>query len=430
MAQLITSEYIFYIIMATIQANLKYVYERYSMKQLFILFFILLSSLNADWMGDLKEKTSTAYNQTLLAFADENLTISDMRKKHFNKVWADLFDDFEDAAKLEEELVSAPDKAWFNTDKEDLRHDIDAKVNNIIEYLADDDLLSYKEEISSLKVDITEQKEDIVSYREKKVGAPVTSIVHTTKDGYDEKIQRARDSIVIYQNDIRIIQNTLALNLNNIGVDLNEKQIDILLTRIDGDNFVQMSLAMDILSQITDQLMKLMKDSNEELEQAKKYYAMHLVSLELLVEIQQKYIDKLDNEYIPRIDSIIKQAQEMITQTGISLNKDKSVKRKSIYKKNIENQKLTFKVAKLYRDQMYSQKRKVHQAQVMARNNLKLSRNTYRTVLLSADLYGIMAEDQEMFNKAMEIQIPEIVPFENIQIQNKYKELTNLLKKD
>jgi len=400
------------------------------MKRKIILLVVLLLALNASEVENTKVEATSMYDNIVNLFVDDNLSISEIRKQHFIEIWKDLFKEFEDSAMLEEELVFAPEKAWFKTDKRDLREDIDEKLNDIMEYLTHDNLLSYKDEVASLQEKITERKKDILLYREKKVGAPISSIVHKTKEDYDKKIKEAKEDIKVYKNEIRIIRNALALNLANIGVNLNEKQIDILLTRVDGDNFIQMSLSMDILSQITEQLMQLMKESNEELEQAKKYYAMHLVSLELVVKIQQKYIDKLDNDYIPKINDIIKQADEMIVRTNVSLNQDNNSKRKLIYKKNMENQKFTLKVAVLYKKQMLNQKAKVRQAQRTAQENLKLSRNTYRTVLLSADLYDMMSEDQQIFNKVMAIQIPEIVPFENIQIQKKYKELTVFLQKD
>jgi len=66
-------------------------------------------------------------------------------------------------------------------------------------------------------------------------------------------------------------------------------------------------------------------------------------------------------------------------------------------------------------------------AQVVALANLKVSQNTYETVSLNADLYDLISESQEMFVTVSRIQVPDIVPFENVQIRKKYKELTQML---
>ena len=71
-----------------------------------------------------------------------------------------------------------------------------------------------------------------------------------------------------------------------------------MLSRVDGDDIIEISLVMETLKHITNQIMILMKESKEELVQAKKYYGMHQVLLELVVYIQQKYIDKSNTIYI------------------------------------------------------------------------------------------------------------------------------------
>ena len=49
--------------------------------------------------------------------------------------------------------------------------------------------------------------------------------------------------------------------------------------------------------------------------------------------------------------------------------------------------------------------------------NLELSKNTYAIVLLSADLFNLITESQS-----------SLVPFENIQLEQKYRELTEKLR--
>ena len=101
------------------------------------------------------------------------------------------------------------------------------------------------------------------------------------------------------------LKTDLKSNFKEIGVNLTSEQIEVLLTRVDGDDIIQISLVMETLKHITNQILELMKASKEELKQAKKYYGMHQVLLELVVYIQQQYIDKCDNVYLPKIDKMI-----------------------------------------------------------------------------------------------------------------------------
>jgi len=384
----------------------------------------------SSFISKAKEKTWIIYKETKQIFEDKNLTVAEKRSLRFEKIWKDIHADLEKGATLQENYLQAPKSAWFSTDQKDIRKNIDEILNDIIQYLSNDDLLTYKDQIASLNKQINEKNKKILTYREDMIGAPTSSKIYTTKDDYKEKIKDTKDEIRILKNKIRIIKRRLSTNLNQIGIKLNEKQIDILLTRVDGDDFVQMNLEMDVINQINKQLLELMKESNEELSQAKKYYAMHLISLELLVKIQQKYIDKLNNVYLKRLDNIIDEANSMISNTKDKIYQENDTKRKKIYEQNLANQQLTLDVAILYKNQMLEQLNKILKAQDIARKNLELANNTYQTVRLSANLYDLMEENQEMFKNVMAIQIPTIEPFENKQIKNRYKELTTLLKKN
>jgi predicted nucleic-acid-binding protein len=216
-------------------------------------------------------------------------------------------------------------------------------------------------------------------------------------------------------------------NFDEIGVHLSSEQIEVLLARVDGDDIIQIALVMETLKQITAQIMQLMKESGEELKQAKKYYGMHQVLLELVVYIQQKYIDKSNTVYLPRIDKIIADSKQMIEDTKRLRDQEEEYSRRAVYAKNIDALELTLKVAKRYREDLLKARNNMIEAQKISLANLKLSKNTYATVSLSADLYTLISESQTMFEEVSKIQVPSIVPFENMQIRQKYLELTDSL---
>ncbi|RLA73311.1 MAG: hypothetical protein DRG78_22745, partial [Epsilonproteobacteria bacterium] len=225
-----------------------------------------------------------------------------------------------------------------------------------------------------------------------------------------------------------IIKNRLKKNFEEIGVNLNSQQIDLLLTRVDGDDIIEISLMMETLKHISNQILKLMQESNEELSQAKKYYGMHQVLLELVVYIQQKYIEKCNSNYIPKIDKIIVDSAQMEESTKILKDDEENTQRRAIYSSNLDAQILTNRAAKLYRNDIILSRNKMIEAQNISKSNLKLSRNSYETVMLSADLFNLISQSQSMFEEVSKIQVPNLVPFNNIQLEQKYKELTEKIK--
>ncbi len=394
---------------------------------------VLASLAHADWGSDLLQKSTALYDETrektIQIYKDTLLqkpqSHEALRKERLNEAWDSVVDELQEGTHYIDELKSAPDSAWIGRDKEEIQEDLNTLFDQIIEGLVGGDLSEYKRQMAHLRSRIDENKEKILLYREKRIGAPEESRFYTTKSEYDEKIKALQDENGVFENDMRIVKENLQKSFSDIGVTLSMAQVDVLLTRVDGDDIIQISLMMDTLKYITNQILHLMQQSNEELKQAKKYYGMHQVLLELVVYIQQKYIDKCNNVYLPKISRIIADSRSMIEETKRLRTQEENPKRIAVYAHNIEALELTQKVALRYREDLVRSRDKMIKAQQVAKANLKVSKNTYETVSLSADLYDLISESQEMFAEVGKIQVPDIVPFENLQIKEKYKELTD-----
>ena len=396
------------------------------------LLLLLLSTLQADWKSDMLEKSNQIYNETkdktILLYKENVETQALTKEERMDKVWDNVYDDLEEGAKNIDKLNNAPESTWIGTDKEDVQKDINKLFEMIVNGLIEDDLLIYKTKMAKLKKEISNNKSDILKYREKRVGAPKSSSIYTTKSGFDTKIEETKNENGILENEIRIIKEDLKKNFQEIGVNLSSEQIDVLLTRVDGDDIIQISLVMETLKHVTNQILELMKASKEELTQAKKYYGMHQVLLELVVYIQQKYIDKCNAVYLPKIDTMIVESASMMDNTKRLRDREEDTRRRSIYNNNLDAQMLTNKAATLYRKDIVASRNNMSEAQKISKENLKLSQNTYATVMLSADLFDLINESQSMFEEVSKIQVPNLVPFENIQLEQKYKELTEKLR--
>jgi len=261
-----------------------------------LLLLAAASLLQADWKSDMLKQGTELYESTKQKTAElyrelkpTELSKEESKEAHMNALWDALLPKLEKGLEYNDKLEKAPDSAWIGSDKKDIREDMDKVFNQIIDTLIEDDFLSYKKEINALQQEISANRNTIAFYREKKISAPATSKIKTTKSEYAQKIEALQEENK--NNEIRIgqVKQKLIHQFADIGVNLTPEQINVLLTRVDGDDIIQMALMMDVLKHITDQIMVLMKENSEDLNYAKKYYGLHLVTLELIVYIQQKY---------------------------------------------------------------------------------------------------------------------------------------------
>jgi hypothetical protein len=408
--------------------------------RLFPVSLLLFSTLHASWDFDIfakgselydetREKTIQIYKDTLETLTTEvPVTPKENREVYLEAAWESVVDDLKEGTVYIDQKKHLPDTAWIGRDRKDVQEDINKLFERIIQGLVGQRVKEDQDAIAALRHKIDENRQMILLYREKRIGAPQSSVLHTTKSEYDKKIEALKEENRIWQNDIRIRKERLQKRFADIGVTLSLDQVDVLLARVDGNDIIQMAMVMDTLKYITRQIEKLMKQSSEELKQAKRYYGMHQVLLELIVYMQQQYIDRCNNVYIPKVRSIIRQAEGMIIHTETLKRQEEDRRRAAVYARNIEALKWTLKVAKQYEADLAASRDRMKEAQKVALANLTLSRNTYETVSLSSDLYALISESQEMFMTVSRIQVPQIVPFDNLQLKRKYQEITQKLK--
>jgi len=352
---------------------------------------------------------------------------ADQEDERFRDMWGNVFSQLKEGLAIVDKIKVAPDSSFFGDDKKSLRSDLNKILDKTLVLLEDESINDYREKIEDLNQRIEGSKSNISQYREGRITAPRTHMVKTTKEGFDKKIEDKKLNITEYETKIIKIKVHFKDRLNDIGVALTEQQVDILLSRVDADDIIQMSVVFDVLKKITVQLMELTQASNEEIKQAKKYYGMHVVLLEMVNYMQQKYIDMVETVYIPKIDSIIEKTTAIQKDARQSMQDENSDKRKAIYKNNLAAQELTLKTAELYKQNLKEQQSKVADAQKVVQKDLKLSQNTYDTVEVSADLLAVLKTSKDSFDALMSIQVPQIVPFENIKMQDKYQELSKLI---
>ena len=413
-----------------------------------------ISSVNADWKDSLEQtwqstkelgeravdKTKTYSDKALQGSKDlyeslsgdvsvvpvEGITqqiIIEENSQHLKKIWPEVLENLDEALSLNEKIDKAPESRWFGADKKSLRKD-QFEVFGLIEKLLNSPAISKnRQNIWRLKEKIRDERRQIAKLKEKRVIANIAD-----RKQLDEKINQSLDQIKAYESNLTQEKDNLRARLQAMGLSLSREQIDVLLSRVDSDDIIRMSVVYDVLADITKQLMELTREFNEDINQARKYYGMHVILLKFVINMQQSYINKLQQEYLPKIDQIKKDTMQVNLQTKSLLAAATDSSQRKVLRNNLQAQQLTLKVAKLYAKQLQKQKGKVETALQLAKKDYLVAKNTFDTVKLSAELIRLMKSNQAAFNALMNIQIPEIVPFKNIEMQKKFEELSVLLR--
>jgi hypothetical protein len=107
-----------------------------------------------------------------------------------------------------------------------------------------------------------------------------------------------------YQQEIDQLKTLFIQSLERIGVRLTQEQLDLLMSSVVGDDIIQSSIVYANVRQMSEQLMVLTEESGENLDMTRRYYAMYTVLLRVLLHMQQQFMTKVEQEYLPNIERI------------------------------------------------------------------------------------------------------------------------------
>jgi len=415
----------------------------YHLKMPLAILLLLLNVSCADAVENTNENQTSMWEKTKQAIAnmwdDGTQTVESLIKQStetvfpeekdalFAQVWNKVTPTLNKVLLLEKEQETLPESAWFGRDQQENKSEINNLLDEAVTILSISHTAQTRERIYVLEQKIREMKQQISQYRQDQVSAPIRSTWKMTVADYEEKIQQLTDLINQSQTTIAQLKTQFAQELSDKGLFITQEQLDILLSSVVGDDIIQSSIVYDNVKQISQQLMDLTVKSGEEIETSQRYYGMYTVLLKTLQYMQHTFINNIDEKYLPKIDQITANVQDLTATTQNFLRGNLDENRRQHLLANLEAQNLTFKTAMLYKQHLIKQRRKIIIARNKTADDLQIAQNTYKTVRVSGELINLLRTSQKSFDALLKIQVPELLVFENMQMKQEFAILTKKL---
>jgi hypothetical protein len=213
--------------------------------------------------------------------------------------------------------------------------------------------------------------------------------------------------------------------MSTLGIQLTRNQIKVMTTRVDGDELARSFAIFDVTKQISNTLGKLVKENSFNSETTVKYYGTYVILSEILGFSQREYINKVKFFYLPALKRIEKEIEDSINFAENALKKAKSQTNKNILRNNISSNKFSLEVVSNYKKILLVQITNLEDALERTREQISVAYSTYDTAANSANLVNLISETQDEFNKIMIMQVPDIIPFENSELELKFQEISD-----
>ena len=316
------------------------------------------------------------------------------------------------------------------------REDRNAKVRTLLDaalaVVTNSPVVEVQKRVEMLRHNIRELEETNVKLKEKQLVAPKDAtfggILTDTVTSLGDQINENNKKIDANRTEIKTSKAEIAASLKAAGVELSPEQVDLLLDSVLSGDLVRLVAVFNAAKLIDGQLAKLIGSTGDNMEAARRYFAMHAALFAMLVQAQDATIAKIDTQYLPKLDAIIADIAAARTRTTDLLKADNRPDQQRALESNRDSQKVADEAAKAYRRYLQQQREQIAGARLKAMHDLKIADNTYETVEASVQLRNLIRESSTSFEAIQKLEAPSFEQiFRNDELRREFEDLTRKL---
>ena len=328
-----------------------------------------------------------------------------------------------------DEFILTP--LWTET-REDREARIRALLDSALGIVTDVPIVEMQKKVEGLRQNIREIEANIATLKEKQITAPkdamLPGVLNDTVASLDGNIKDAEQRITKNQDEIAKTKTEIAGALAKSGVELTPDQVDLLLDSVLSGDLVRLVAVFNAAKVIDTQLGKLLTAAGDNMNSARKYFAMHAALFAMLVHAQSSAIDKIDTNYMPKLDAILKDITSAQAKTAKLLLGENRPDQKRALEANRDAQKVAADAAKGYRRYLQQQREQIAKARTRAVHDLRIADNTYDTVEASFQLKNLMRDSAASFEAIQKLEAPTFDQiFKNEELRQEFENLTRRL---
>ncbi|MCL4767783.1 MAG: hypothetical protein KJZ80_16265 [Hyphomicrobiaceae bacterium] len=344
----------------------------------------------------------------------------------------------QDAARHRGEARKLPSKGdflvtplWTET-KEDRERKVRDLLDAALGIVTDVPVVDVQRRVESLRKNIRDLEDRIVALKEKQLVAPQDSllpgVLSDTVDSLGRGIEDAQRRIEQNRADIKNAKTEIQQALVASGIELSPEQVDLLLDGVLSGDLVRLAAIFNSAKLVDSQLAKLLGSSGDNMNAARKYFAMHAALFAMLVHAQDTLIAKIDTNYLPKLDAIAKDIDAARRKTAELLRAENRTDQRRALDANRESQKLAEEAARGYRRYLLQQREQIASARKRAAHDLRIADNTYETVEASFQLRNLMRDSSSSFEAIQKLEAPTFEQiFKNEELRKEFENLTRRL---
>lgn len=316
------------------------------------------------------------------------------------------------------------------------REERNLKVRELLDaalgVVTDVPVVEVQKKVEALRKNIREIEDQNAALKEKQLTAPkdatLPGILTDTVGSLEDAIKENGKRIEQNRAEIAKAKGEISEALKAQGVDLEANQIDLLLDSVLSGDLVRLVAVFNAAKVIDGQLAKLVSTAGDNMNAARRYFAMHAALFAMLVQAQDATIAKIDTQYMPKLDAIMADIKSARAKTEQLFKAENRPDQKRALEANRASQTLADDAAKAYKRYLVQQREQIAKARIKATHDLRIADNTYETVEASVQLRDLMKESSASFEAIQKLESPSFEQiFKNDELRREFENLTRKL---
>jgi hypothetical protein len=342
------------------------------------------------------------------------------------------------AAKERAEIKDLPSREryiipplWQET-QEDRQEQVEGLLGSVLEIVTDAPVIQMQDRLRQSRDEISTLKDQIITLREERMRAPkdgmLPGILSQTQGSIDEQIAELEARIKLNEEAITKTKQEIKAALAQAGIELSDEQADLLLDSVLGGDLIKLVTAFQAARSVDDQLAQLLSASDNDINAARRYFAMHAALFAMMVHAQDLVIEQIDTVYVAKLHGILADIRRTRGKTQRLLEDQNRPDQQRALEANIEAQNFAEKVASFYRDYLLTQRRQIAEARERTLRDLAIADNTFETVEASFQLHELMEDARTSFEALQKLEAPGFDQvFKNETLRREFENLTRKL---
>lgn len=320
----------------------------------------------------------------------------------------------------------------FTETKEDRNLKVRGLLDSALAIVTNVPVVEIQKKVEGLRRNIREIEDQNATLKEKALVAPKDAafggMLTDTTSSLEAQIAENAKRIEANRAEIRAAKDEITNGLKSSGVELEAGQVDLLLDSVLSGDLVRLVAVFNAAKLIDGQLARLIGATGENMNAARRYFAMHAALFAMLVQAQDATIAKIDTQYMPKLDAIIADIQAAKRKTAELRKADNRPDQLRALDANQESQQVADNAAKAYRRYLQQQREQIAKARLKATHDLKIADNTFETVEASVQLRNLMRDSAASFEAIQKLEAPSFEQiFKNDELRREFENLTRKL---